>query len=43
MMIKRTYEKMEKMKKFETMMNMGMHEKDMEKEAIKRKKCRTKN
>ena len=37
MMIKATYEKMEKMKKeAETMMNMGMHEKDMEKEALKK-------
>ena len=37
MMIKATYEKMEKMKKeAETMMNMGMHEKDMEKEALQK-------
>ena len=37
MMIKAVYEKMLKMKKeAETMMNMGMHEKDMEKEALKK-------
>ena len=37
MMIKAMYEKMAKMKKeAETMMNMGMHEKDMEKEALKK-------